>query len=341
MKRTLLFLISFCILFPNYNLHAQTPDPIISFSFDTDASEGETISDDISSITGELKGAAYCADGDLVLEQPVDTITDHLAMDAESIAINSFSEFSILISFTSDTLDYSGVKNQHIGIWSFGDTYDYNGGLGQDYIYFAPSRQGADKAQAFIACGYGAYCFEHQDTSAIYEPNLMDDTKHEAVVTFDDFEIGLFVDGSPVGTAEVNIDTNNIAALSNAFAYLGKSTYGTNFVSEFKGKIHEFSIYEEALSAEDVAAIYLGVGIKPAEKNLHPKVYSTASSVIIDLHDIERYSASINIFDITGKQIEKLDNSGSREEIFLHSGLYLVQVEYGAHSYTQKVIVYK
>ena len=343
MKRKLLFIIILGILTINGIVNGQAPDPVISFSFDEDVSEGGTVTAETGGITGELKNSAYCAGGDLILEQTVDTLPDFVELDAASIEINTFSEFSVLISFTSDTLDYGGVTKQHISIWAFGDAYAYaSGDLAMDYIYFAPSRQGTDKAQAFIACGYGPYCFEHQDTSANYVPNLMDDQEHQAVVSFDDSELGLFVDGDLVGYTSVNVDTNNIAAISNALAYLGRSTYGTSHVSQFKGRIHDFKIYDEALSEDDVTAIYTGVGINEAvNKLLPPNVYSTGSSVIIDLNSTENYFSAINIYDITGSLVKKLDNSGSRLEIPLASGVYIIQAGNESEFSTKKVIVYK
>ena len=338
MKKTKTFMIISFLLTLVVNLFAQAPDPVIAFTFDSDISAGGTITAEISGITGELKGSAYCQDGDLILMQPEDS--DYVALDANSIGISGLSEVSVAVSFTSDTLGYNGVTNQHIAVWGFGDIYDYNGGLGVDYVYLAASRQFADKAQAFVSCGYGAYCFEHQDTSVVYEPNLMDDLTHNVIVTIDATnKFGLFVDAEEIGYTELNGDTNNIAALSNMYAFIGRCMFGTNFVSAFKGRIHEFKIYDKALTAEDVAAIYGPEAVNAVSSNPAPGIYSAGSAIIVDLNSVETYNASINIFDLTGKQVKKLKNFKSREEIFMPAGIYLVQIVNGKNLFTRKIVV--
>ena len=337
MKKQLLIIVS--LLAYTAILSAQAPTPVISFTFDTDTEEGGTITDVVSGITGELKGSAYCLNGDLILEQAVDTAMDFLELDAESVEINTFSEFSVLISFTSDTLDLGGVTNTYYGIWAFGNTD--NDVLGADYIHFTPSREGRSRAQAVMSCGiYDYQAYEYEDTTLSYVPNLMDDEEHMAIITVDDVEFGFFVDGTEVGYTELGTDNenNSISNLSNAYARIGATTYLPQYVSPFKGAIHEFKVYDKALTAEDVEAILSSSRTHPMDKAI-PTIYSTGESVVVSLENTGNVHSTIQIYNVAGRLIHKQECTNSREEISLSTGIYMVRVDYGSATHSEKIII--
>jgi surface antigen len=73
------------------------------------------------------------------------------------------------------------------------------------------------------------------------------------VTTVNATEIALYIDGVLMGTTELSED-NKLANVSNAQAYLGKAPYGQD--PEWAGTIHEFNIYDSALSEEDVSGLF-------------------------------------------------------------------------------------
>jgi hypothetical protein len=89
------------------------------------------------------------------------------------------------------------------------------------------------------------------------------------VSTLDAENITLYIDG--VLEASTPMDPNNdnsIAGLSNDYVMLAKGGYGGD--PEWIGAIDEFSIYDEALSAEDIAALYAAGPLKIGPKPIDP-----------------------------------------------------------------------
>ncbi len=210
------------------------------YSFDTDAT------DSIGGAHGTLQGDANVLSGAVQL----DGTGDHVALDATAIAINGFTDVTIEAWWSHDTQD---VWQR---VFDFGDT---NGaGAGQNYMFYSPvgNPGGAPDQYAAIANGGTS------EQGVQLNPRLANGSYHMAM-TFDDAAntMTLYVDG--VQVAQNTGVTNTLGGLSNAHAYLGKSSWNAD-TNNLNGSIDEFRIYNNALSGAEVASSFaLGADAVP------------------------------------------------------------------------------
>jgi len=136
---------------------------------------------------------------------------------------------------------------------AFGDTYGYDG---IQYVAIATtSIDQVSRAMITDDSTNPGYTTE----VGVDGPELNDCQQHQYVLTIGPDEsnpdtqlISYFIDGAIVGSKSTN--GNTLAGLSNSFAYLGKSLYAGD--ATFFGRICEFSIYDTALSSDEVLATF-------------------------------------------------------------------------------------
>ncbi len=125
----------------------------------------------------------------------------------------------------------------------FGDSV---GGLGANGFFISTAR-GDDKSRAAISVG---------NTSAPYDaesgadgPEYDDGLLHHMVSTISATDITLYIDGVLIDSTPL-APQNSISGISPNLAYLGKGGYTAD--PEWAGVVHEFNIYNRALSTSEV-----------------------------------------------------------------------------------------
>jgi hypothetical protein len=129
----------------------------------------------------------------------------------------------------------------------FGDNVNDMGNDG----YFITSARGDNKSRAAISCGNttAPYMAESGADGPEYDDGIL----HHMVSTITAKNITLYIDGVLIKSTSLSA-TNSISCISQNFAYLAKGGYGGD--PEWIGAIDEFSIYNYALSAAEIAAKY-------------------------------------------------------------------------------------
>jgi hypothetical protein len=200
--------------------------------------EDGTTNDYVGGTTGTLVGDAHVAGGALVC----DGIDDWMEMPGDAIAINTFPEITMELWSTQDTVDQGFSMTA-----SFGDAWD--NGFGKDYIFIATTR-GDQVNRGAIACTPDQDSPWADETGVSSSPELNDNLMHQYVFTVTNTMVAYYVDGVLIGGA-LNMD-DPISCLSNVSGFLGKGVYTVDV--EWRGLINEFNLYNNALSADEVAA---------------------------------------------------------------------------------------
>jgi len=220
------------------NLTAQvdpgTHNLIHSWTF-----EDGTADDRIGGANGTLMGSARILQGSLET-----TVTGSwMRLPADLIAINTCEAVTIEAWFRPVR---DGNTGYHM-LAAFGNTQNT---VGTDYFFMTPAR-GDDISRAAISCGVtdSPWSGESGANGVEYDDGLV----HHMVSTIDSANITLYIDGALQASTPLAAN-NSIARISNAFAYLAKSLYDND--ATWKGTIHEFNIYNTALSPENVLFLF-------------------------------------------------------------------------------------
>jgi hypothetical protein len=188
-----------------------------------------------------LAGDATISGGSLVL----DGEDDWMSMPGDVIALNTYTELSIEAWFTS--VDGGNTGNHMLA--AFGEegtgatpTYGYK------YLFITPARADDFSRAAIQTRSMDSSPWDEEDgVSASVEHD--DGQLHHFVCTVNAASIAFYVDGEQIGVTTLAAG-NEIAGISQAAAYLGKGVYSVD--PEWAGSIHEFNIYNRALSSSEV-----------------------------------------------------------------------------------------
>ena len=170
-------------------------------------------------------------------------------MPGSRIAMNTFSEVSIEAWFTAK----AGANTGFHMLAVFGDTATGAAEwAGYEYLFITPAR-GDDVSRAAIQTTSwdDSPWDEESGVSAAEEHD--DGLEHHFVATVNATHIAFYIDGVLIGSTAL-APGNDIADISQTYAYLGKSNYVNDPV--WNGSIEEFNIYNQALSLADVKAKY-------------------------------------------------------------------------------------
>ena len=210
--------------------------PVHSYTF-----EDGTANDSIGEAHGTLMGDAKIENGSLVT---VDQ-NDWMEMPGDVIAMNTYSEVTIEAWYTPTAS--ANPRNSILAY--FGDLVN---GLGSNG-YFITSARSDDKSRAAISIGNTIAPWEAE--SGADGPEHDDGVLHHMVSSLNATQITLYIDGVLIATTPLAAH-NSISGISPKLACLAKGGYSGD--PEWIGKIHEFNIYNKALSDVDVAALYAG-----------------------------------------------------------------------------------
>jgi hypothetical protein len=197
--------------------------------------EDGTANDSVGEAHGTLIGGAAVVDGAMVT-----TAQDQwMEMPGDIVAINTFEELTIEAWYTPTAGANAG--------WSmlayFGDSV---GGLGANGFFITSARDD-DVSRAAISVGNEAAPYNVE--SGVNGTEYDDGRLHHMVSTINDEEITLYIDGVLQARTFLSAD-NRISGLSNNLAYLAKGGYTAD--PEWIGAIHEFNIYNRALTEGEV-----------------------------------------------------------------------------------------
>lgn len=232
------------VLFDDIRLYKVPVDPgtenlVHSYTF-----EDGTANDSVGSAHGTLVGDANIADGSLLL----DGDDDYMSMPGDVIAINTFSEVSIEAWFTS----VDGGNTGYHMLAAFGEEgTGESSTAGYKYLFITPAR-GDDVSRAAIQTSSMDSSPNDEETGVSASDEHDDGLLHHFVCTVDATSIAFYIDGGLIGAADLAAG-NEIAGIGQDVAYLGKGVYTVD--PEWAGAIHEFNIYNKALSPSEV--IYL------------------------------------------------------------------------------------
>lgn len=162
-----------------------------------------------------------------------------MEMPGDVIAINTYEAFSVAGWYTPQ----AGANTGYHMLCYFGDSVN---GLGANGFFLTPAR-GNNVSRTGISIGNTTAPWEAE--SGADGPETDDGNLHFVVATIDATHVTLYMDG--VMTARTPLSaTNKISGLSNNLAYLAKGGYTAD--PEWLGSIHEFRIYDKALSIGEV-----------------------------------------------------------------------------------------
>jgi len=232
------------VLFDDFRLYKVPVNPgtenlVHSYTF-----EDGTANDSVGSAHGTLVGDANIADGSLLL----DGTDDWMSMPGDVIAINTFSEVSIEAWFTS--VDSNNTGNHMLAAFGEVGTGE-SPTAGYKYVFITPAR-GDDVSRAAIQTSSMDTDPWDDETGVSASGEHDDGLLHHFVCTVNSTSLAFYIDGDLIGVADL-ADGNEISGISQAAAYLGKGVYTVD--PEWAGAIHEFNIYNKALSPSEV--IYL------------------------------------------------------------------------------------
>jgi len=326
MKTNLLFTIALCLVFPVITgvLNAQT-DPGTDNLTHIWTFEDGTTNDGVGAAHGVLMQGATVDGGDLYL---ADT-GQYMEMSGAVIFLNSYTEVTIAAWFTSGYLANAGWSM----LWYFGGQEGCVGGGG---MFFTAARAD-DKCRAAISCVNLTEPWT-VETGVDYLPELDSGYLHHVVTYVNATEIGLYIDGEFVGSAALEGD-NSLANLINDKAYLAKGGYCGD--PEWIGRIHEVSMYDKALSADEVLFLYQNwttTNVENIKSSFNPKIYSANGMVYIE-NLWNNNLNSIEIYDMVGKLVYKTDVFSEVINPNLPSNLYIVRIQSDNDTYQTKISI--
>lgn len=267
MKKTYYFLCLLIAFGISVRTSAQTDPGLTNLTHQWTFDDG-TAKDLVGTADGTLQGAATLTNKALV------TSGGYMSFDAAKIGINTYSELTAEVWFTSASAGNVG----YYMISYFGNT---SGTVGANYFSMTPTR-GDNVSRASISClnTSSPWATETGVNGTKYDDGKL----HHLVATVNATNITFYIDGANVGTAVLSTD-NHIANIGTQFAYLAKGGYSND--PTWKGSIHKYSIYNKALSDQEVLFLFQ----KGAESQ--SVINSTASSLVFDnTYNAEVFSVS-------------------------------------------------
>jgi hypothetical protein len=196
--------------------------------------------DSVGKVDATLKGAAKIADGKLTLDNG-----DKTSADADLAYVEFGTPILPKEGSVSIAMWFSGKEmGQFSRLLDIGGKDDTSGTA---FIYLT-ARTGDDGSRAAISAT------DAGSKSNVDGVRLDDDKPHLAIAVIDGTakKLHLYVDGKEVGTA-TDLGDNTLDKVKQDHAWIGKSAFDTD--PGLSGTINELRIYNEALTADQVAAI--------------------------------------------------------------------------------------
>ncbi len=265
MKRNQLLFFCAFILINLFSVQAQTDPGKANLKHQWTFDNGSAV-DNVAGLTGAVVGT-----GSLINNAFVST-NGYMEFPASQMALNTYPELSVEIWCTS-----AAGKN---GGWSmlsyFGETV--NGG-GSNYTFLSIARYDNVSMASLGTSSYWDGC-----TGTEYDDGVL----HHFIYTVTSTSITLYIDGVKISEDALTAG-NTLANMSTSLAYLGRGgwTGDPNWVGAF----HKFSVYNKALSTDEVLYLY-----QHGAEDLSV-ISTTNTEIALD----KNYPASI--FNVTGSNL--------------------------------------
>lgn len=296
MRKLYSFLCLIMILGISFKLSAQTDPGKANLTHQWTFDDG-TAKDVVGTCDGTLMAGAT------ISSKALNTINGgYLTLPGEQIAINTYSAVSIEVWFTSA----SGQNTGNHMISYFGGN---SGSYGVNYIFTTPSNGG--KCRTAISTGNTSSPWSVETGVNSPAGKIDDGQLHHLISIIDATSIYYYVDGLLVGSTALT-NNNTLSALDNTLAYLCKGGYTGDPV--WKGIINKVSMYNRALTADEVLYLYL----KGAESSA--VITATVNSLAFDEH----YPAEV--FSVTSA------NLSSKIKITAPAGITVDPTEIAANT---------
>lgn len=203
---------------------------------------GTVVTDTVSGANGNVLNAAL--DGSSALTLAGGTSEQYVELPDGIISALTDATFEAWVTWQG------GASWQRV--FDFGDM---DGNNGRTYLFITPSHGGGTASLRATMSLSGSATEVLVDGTAALDTGEM---RHLAVVVDDQNELRLYLDGALVSSVP---NTRALSALSDVNNWLGRSQFAAD--EELAGTYHEFRIYDEALTGEQIAASF-ALGPDPA-----------------------------------------------------------------------------
>lgn len=301
--------------------------------------------DVVGSAHGTLAGSAEVVNGALL-------ITENgawMELPAQDIAINLFEEITVEILYTPapGPTEDTGANTGFTMLAYFGGSTA--GGLGADYFFISTAR-GDDVSRAAISIGNTTEPWSAE--SGANGPEYDDNVTHHMVSTLTNEMVTLYIDGVQTGSTPL-AENNSIAGISTDFAYLGRGGYVND--PSWLGAIHEFNVYNRALTADEIAELYaLATDIEREDQTLpngfaleqnYPNPFNPSTAISYTVG--QRGMVSLAVYDVLGHEVARLvdeqKEAGTYQVHFdatgLTSGIYFCTMRAPGFQSTRKMVL--
>ena len=337
MKAKLLFILILFIAVAG-GLMAQGTDPGVESRVHSWNFEDGSASDVIGSAHGAPVGNAYFDGGDLV----IDANGSYVELTASAISINTYSAFSVSAWFTTPVADTNNT-GFHM-VWYFGGSAPAEGTeeplFGSNGFFLSPAR-GDNVCRTAISCGNVDTPWSTENGVNRSPEMAFGDSMYHVISTINDTYIAMYVNGVLIDTVHMT-GNNSIANLSNDFAWIGRGGYGNDPV--YRARVHEVTVYNKELSADEVEFVYLGgpdwVGVDEYNVSFNPNIYSSNGLVYIkNLNNA--IVNSVEIYDMVGKLVYNTNEFKDVIYTNLPSSIYIVKVKSNYGEFNTKLSITK
>ncbi len=284
-----------------------------------------TATDLVGNIGVTLMGTATLADKALHSND-----AGYAELDATELAINTYSALTVETWFTST----AGVNNGFHFLYYFGNS----DGNGNHFTGFTPARAGSptDCSRLMLDSGEG----EKAVNGAEFNNGIL----RHVVGVIDATTISYYLDGNLMGTA--SIEASLLANVGTQFAWFFKGGWPD---AAWQGTLNKFSIYDAALTANNVKHLYsLGAedgstDVKQVTKENH-KVYLSNNQIVVDFESTNAASAQIEVYNVNGSLVSTeafVANPGLNHKTFSVNyprGIYIVRLNVGGQTSSTKVV---
>lgn len=288
-----------------------------------------TANDVIGSVNGTL------TDGALVVDKALNTAAGgYVNLDAAALAVNTYTALTVESWFTP----VAGANNGYHFLYYFGNS----DGNGNHFTGFTPSRDGnpAQCGRFMIGTGNG-----EDGQQGINTTKFTDGRQHHAVCVIDGTSVTAYIDGNLLGTT--SIGANLLSNVGTQFAYFGKGGWPD---PAWKGQTHKISMYDAALTANNVKYLYsVGAETSPntavdQTKKVKLNVYVNNNHIVASFESAKAAAASVEVYNVQGSLLSSevfTCNAGLNTNTVkaqLSAGIYIVRlVVDGKTSFTKIV----
>lgn len=288
-----------------------------------------TFDENANDVVGTANG--ILTDGATIANKALNTTTGgYVNFTPADLPVNTYTELTVESWFTP----VAGANNGYHFLYYFGKS----DGNGNHFTGFTPSRDGnpAQCGRFMIATGNG-----EDGQQGINTTKFTDGGLHHSVCVIDGTSVTAYIDGNLLGTT--SIGTNSLANVylpagpGNNYAYFCKGGWND---PTWRGQIHEISMYNKALTANNVKYLF-NLGPEPVTggttavdmtTKMNQKVFVNNNHIVAQFESSSAASSKIEIYNIQGSLLSTdafTCNAGLNTKTVkadLPSGIYMVRL---------------